>query len=318
TSIPMTMAAACGNEMDVGTTFTAALATLGGSTASRRTGFAHVVYNILTGITAFLLLEPYVDFVAPWIGSGLRGDPQIALVAFHTVFNTVGVLLILPFTKPFARLITWLIREKGPATFRRLDHRLLSDADAAIDAAMGTLYELTDLVFSFLRSRLSGEVGKASELEELNSGLGTTRAYIDLIRTDPSTHSSPLRHEESLHTLDHLARLTTRLQNADPVRLLDSDDELSGHSQHLLEVLEGMPSSIDQVGEENLEALLLALRERHHKFRERTIERAARSESSGKAALARLDSFRWLLRTTDHAWRIVHHLRRVGSQPITH
>ena len=35
--------------MDVGTTFTAALATLGGGTMAKRTGFAHVIYNIMTG-----------------------------------------------------------------------------------------------------------------------------------------------------------------------------------------------------------------------------------------------------------------------------
>ncbi|CUH49215.1 Na/Pi cotransporter family protein [Ruegeria atlantica] len=44
--------------MDVGTTFTAVLATFGGSTMARRTGFAHVIYNVMTGAMAFFLLGP--------------------------------------------------------------------------------------------------------------------------------------------------------------------------------------------------------------------------------------------------------------------
>ena len=42
------------------TTFTAALATVGGSTATRRISFAHVIYNVLTDIMAFILLIPLV------------------------------------------------------------------------------------------------------------------------------------------------------------------------------------------------------------------------------------------------------------------
>ena len=36
-------------------------ATIGGNVHARRTGFAHVIYNSMTGIAAFLLLSPF-----PW------------------------------------------------------------------------------------------------------------------------------------------------------------------------------------------------------------------------------------------------------------
>lgn len=55
-AINFPQAAALVIGMDVGTTFTAVLATLGGGTMARRTGYAHVIYNVLTGFMAFLLL----------------------------------------------------------------------------------------------------------------------------------------------------------------------------------------------------------------------------------------------------------------------
>ena len=59
-SISLNQAAAMVIGMDVGTTATAAMATIGGNAAARRTGFAHVIYNSMTGIGAFALLTPFM------------------------------------------------------------------------------------------------------------------------------------------------------------------------------------------------------------------------------------------------------------------
>jgi phosphate:Na+ symporter len=62
-AINFEQAAALVIGMDVGTTVTAALATVGGSVNARRTGFSHVTYNIFTGIGALLLITPYMVVV---------------------------------------------------------------------------------------------------------------------------------------------------------------------------------------------------------------------------------------------------------------
>ena len=316
-AISFPQAAAMVIGMDVGTTFTAALATLGGSLESRRTGFAHVIYNLLTGTVAFLLLDPYLTLVAPWIGSGLRGDPQVALVAFHTSFNALGVVLVLPFAESFARLILWLVPEKGSATLLRLDDRLLADPDAALDAATQTLVDLTAVAFTALRSRLDGEVPEAGDVDDFHTGLDSTRGYLERIRTDPLLRESHFRHQEALHTLDHLARLALRLEETPPIGGLRDDEELGQVVVEIRQVLARGVNRIDASFERDLELLWEGLKNRRGSFREQTIELAARSETSGKDVLERLDSFRWLSRITDHAWRISHHLRQVaGRHPI--
>lgn len=313
-AISFPQAAAMVIGMDVGTTFTAALATVGGGTATRRTGFAHVIYNLLTGVAAFLLLDTYLHLLAPWIGSGLRGDPQLALVAFHTSFNTLGVLIVLPFTGAFARFITWLVPEKGSATLQRLDDRLLPDPDAALDAAMRTLSDLTEVAFGALRHRLVPRADPPP-LDGLRRGLEAIRGYLGRIRTDPANAEIHARHRASLHTLDHLVRLEARLRRSPPVHCLHEEETLRPIVEQLADALAvGAPLTAPSAGRA-LETLHHHLSAQRSGFRERTIEATARSESSGKAVLARLDAFRWLLRSTDHAWRIVHHLRTVAELP---
>jgi phosphate:Na+ symporter len=138
--------------MDIGTTFKAALAVIGGSTQMRRTGYAHVLYNLATGVMAFVLLPLYVWQAGDFLAAG--GDAQFALVAFHTLFNMLGVILVLPFTNSFARFVMRLVPEEGAPLADRLDERLLASPSAALDAAIATLrtvaLELADAVTGLL------------------------------------------------------------------------------------------------------------------------------------------------------------------------
>ncbi len=82
---------------NVGTTVTALLAAIGATSNAKRAAAAHILFNVLTGIVALLLL--------PWLlgllGSvrellGLDSAPAAKLALFHTAFNILGVLLIWP------------------------------------------------------------------------------------------------------------------------------------------------------------------------------------------------------------------------------
>ena len=304
--------------MDVGTTFTAALASLGGGTATRRTGFAHVIYNVLTGIMAFLLLDPYVQLVSPWVDSGQHGDPQLALVTFHTSFNLLGVLLVLPFTQAFARLIIWIVPEKGSALLYRLDDRLLSDADAATDAAAQTLGEMASLSFSILSKLMEPQdldPDVSDDLEDLKEALETTRGYTERIRTDPLIEASHFRHREALHTLDHLTQLSGRLGEREPIEMLRKEHDFRRFAALLRA---GLPTDEVTVAdaEPQLAKLHRILKRRRHTFREQAIEKASSSETSGQVVLAKLDAFRWLFRVSYHSWRITFHLRHAAEAVV--
>ena len=85
--INFNQAAALVIGMDIGTTMTAALATIGGSVGVKRTGFSHVIYNLLTATGALILLTPYTRIWEYFSPGSLINNAEIALVGFHTFFN---------------------------------------------------------------------------------------------------------------------------------------------------------------------------------------------------------------------------------------
>ena len=138
-AINFPQAAALVIGMDVGTTVTAALATIGGTVGSRRTGLSHVMYNCFTGTGALFLITPYI-LLWQWLGPDiLKNNAEIVLIVFHTSFNTLGVMIALPLSHHFARMMERLIPETEPAYTRSLDKTLLHDPVLALTAAQSTL-----------------------------------------------------------------------------------------------------------------------------------------------------------------------------------
>ena len=139
--------------MDLGTTVTALMASLGASLSARRTAAAHVIFNLLTALAAFLLLPAYLALLQWLWPAGATRDPEFALTAFHSGLNLLGVLLVLPLTAPFAALIRRLVRS-GPG--RSIDELAdtppadpllaLSQARAALVPCLLELLRLQQLV----------------------------------------------------------------------------------------------------------------------------------------------------------------------------
>jgi phosphate:Na+ symporter len=320
-AISFPQAAAMVIGMNVGTTITVALATIGGSTAMRQTGYAHVVFNVLTGALALAMLGPFSTFVQEWISQGGPGNAQISLAAFHTMFNTLGVILLLPFSQTFAQLIMRLVPERGPLMVQRLDERLLDDPAASIDALAATIEDITGVLVGVLADLLN--VKKRVRLDEtrlsaVNGALAASRNFVDQIRTDRSDPHTHQRHLECMHALDHLSRLSHRCSQEKRIQLLGSDSRLLRFSTLLYGAVKSLVDK-DQWQEagDGLDRLLKLLEEQQHLFREQTIESAAQQRIGTQDTLSRLDSIRWLHRVTLHLWRILHHLRRAMEETST-
>lgn len=101
-SLDLPAAAALAIGADLGATSTLALGSIKGSAVKKQLALAHVLFNLATSTMAFLLLTPLLWLVQE--GYGIS-DPLYSLVAFHSTFNAVGVLLFLPFARPFARFL---------------------------------------------------------------------------------------------------------------------------------------------------------------------------------------------------------------------
>lgn len=134
---------------NVGTTSTALLASVGATSAARRVASAHVVFNVLTAGVALALL-PLMLWLVAAVGDalGLAEQPAVTLALFHTSFNVLGVLLMLPLTGPLARFLDarFLSTSETEGRPLHLDRTLTGTPTLAIDALTLELLRLLALV----------------------------------------------------------------------------------------------------------------------------------------------------------------------------
>lgn len=112
--IELPAAAAVAVGADLGTTSTVLIGAVQGAAVKKRVALAHFIFNLTTAVLAFALRVPLLELVSMF---GVR-DPLFSLVAFHSLFNLLGIVIFLPVTKPFARFL-----EKRFAT--SVDHESL-------------------------------------------------------------------------------------------------------------------------------------------------------------------------------------------------
>ena len=303
-AINFPQAAALVIGMDVGTTFTAALATIGGGTMARRTGYAHVIYNVMTGVMAFFLLGPFQLVAGVLTGNG---DSQIALVAFHSFFNALGVVLVLPLARPFARLIEHLVPEKGSDLTSRLDPLVLRDPHAAASLAGQTVAHLETLIIERLRNRLGAKSSAYEELdrEDLAKAIAETRTYLDKIIVPPNDMAFQEELKGLFHILDHLSRLLYRCDQRQRIDELSLDHRLKRLAGRLLGVTDISTRQKDaKTQEKTLDRLRLLMRRQRRLNRDRLIAMAAADAVPAETVWLKLDALRWLHRVSYHLWRI--------------
>ncbi|SEP71686.1 phosphate:Na+ symporter [Hyunsoonleella jejuensis] len=92
---------------NVGTTITAVLGALGSNSAGKRLAIAHFIFNSITGLVAIALIFPLAKAVN-YLSDSLHIAPTnytLKLALFHTIFNVLGVLIMLPFIKNLERFL---------------------------------------------------------------------------------------------------------------------------------------------------------------------------------------------------------------------
>jgi phosphate:Na+ symporter len=149
---------------NVGTTVTALLAAIGATPNAKRAAAAHILFNLLTGAVALLLLPWLLGFLAvlrEWLG--LDEAPAAKLALFHTAFNVLGVVLIWPVA---ARLTTFLearfkSAEEDEARPRHLDKTVLAVPALALDALLREVRRLGGIALNTVRAAIEAPAGPA-------------------------------------------------------------------------------------------------------------------------------------------------------------
>jgi phosphate:Na+ symporter len=94
---------------NIGTTITAIIGSMSSNYQGKRLAAAHLIFNVITGAIAIALISQLiwvVDGIASRVGIA-ADDYALKLAVFHTVFNFIGVTVMLPFVP---KLVSFLQR----------------------------------------------------------------------------------------------------------------------------------------------------------------------------------------------------------------
>jgi len=150
---------------NVGTTITAIIGAMSANEAGKRLATAHLIFNLVTGFIAIALIYQLIDFI-DWLSIEVgieQDDYSLKLAVFHTIFNLIGVAVMLPFIGKLVTMLERVIPEKVP----KVDQpKYLSDlsADYPGTAVEALRNEITRVYDAGLRIIIDGLGLKQSDV----------------------------------------------------------------------------------------------------------------------------------------------------------
>ena len=155
--VGLDIAAAAVIGANIGTTATALLAVIGAAPSAKRVAIGHVIFNLVTALVAVAILPLLLiglEMAGDWAGIG--NQPAALLALFHTFFNILGVLLMIPLTGRLARLLEKMFRssEEDMSRPQHLDAYVLSTPVFAMEALHRELSRLFDMTSDLCRHAL--------------------------------------------------------------------------------------------------------------------------------------------------------------------
>ena len=146
---------------NVGTTITAIIGAISASVSGRQLALAHLIFNLVTGSIAILFIKQFslaVDWVSAHIGIA-ADDYTLKFAVFHTLFNLVGVVLMLPLINMLVGFLQRIMHEKvepeGKTRVLFLNKAALEFPDTALDVIAKEVVHLAENAFEILAHGLN-------------------------------------------------------------------------------------------------------------------------------------------------------------------
>lgn len=196
---------------NIGTTITAALASIGQTRNAKRTAVAHTVINI-TGAVLFMFIIPwFANVIRAFSPSGAEVDViQRQIANAHTVFNLVNTIIWIPLIWLMVKIVMWILPVTENEAYEErhsqfLDVNVMGQPIVALHLVSKEIMNYTTRMEKFL-----SEI-KAAMLEggEDNLALADKSAKrIDHLQSDINNYligmfaSGSLNEEQSAHTTE--------------------------------------------------------------------------------------------------------------------
>lgn len=127
--VTLSDAAAIAIGADLGTTGTIIIGAIGASAGKKRVAAGHFLFNLLTDLLAFSLRMPLLAVVLMFNLSDV-----LSLVAFHSLFNLLGIIAFLPFIGRFADFLESKFQTPETQISRHLESDVAELPEAGLEA----------------------------------------------------------------------------------------------------------------------------------------------------------------------------------------
>ena len=249
--------------MNIGTTLTAWLASLGGTTEAKRAALAHTLFNIIgvALIAPFFLplIIPMMKSLFPSIteavldeATGTKSFPYVAtpMAYLHTGFNIVNTLLFIPFVNQFAKLIRHMVPDAPVKEIPRLtvlDNRVIATPVLAVEQAAREVIFMgesnIDLLDTYRKLLLTGEPD-----EELEQHIFHREDILDNIQREITDFLGQIMTGRLQQNVASRARIL--------LRVTDEFESISDEVASLLKMLLRMRKNKLVISERGLQELL--------------------------------------------------------------
>ena len=214
---------------NIGTCVTALLASVGGTSNSKRVALIHFTFNVIGTIlfTAiiWILKEPTVNILTSLFPGSDPMSLQMRVSVFHVVFNVTTTLLLLPFVKQLVQFSEMVIRDKQELEkthhLRFVDDHMLAmpsvamvQAKQEIDYMLSVAQENIGLSLHAIRTGSNENGEKISENEDI---IDFTNSALTSFLIKLSSAQLSAQDEATIgayfHVLNDLERIGDHAQN---------------------------------------------------------------------------------------------------------
>ena len=175
---------------NVGTTITAVLGALSANVAGKRLAVAHLIFNLVTASLAILLLKQFaiaVDWLSALVGIA-DGDYTLKFAVFHTLFNLVGVTLMLPMIGTLVVFLEKLLHEKvepeDTTSVLFISESALEFPDTALEVIHKETVHLAFNAFEILAHGLNLNRSDITSSDDINAVLARCDQTFDIDISD--------------------------------------------------------------------------------------------------------------------------------------
>jgi phosphate:Na+ symporter len=190
---------------NIGTSTSSAVAAIGAGTTAKRLAVAYVLFKLIAAAIALVLFPVVIPLL---VRASSAIDGVTLLAAYHTAYNVVGVVVLLPLIHRFTRLVEHILPERGSPLTRCLDPSALASPIVAVEAVRRTIARALAAVCGSTEAALAAASRDEPirlkkdviSVAEAASALRQARVFLSDLTRPPDSHDEQRR-------LDHASRL---------------------------------------------------------------------------------------------------------------